>query len=454
MGSLFGSLLSAAGALRAYERALAVTQNNVANAQTPGYAKERLQLVARSFQPEYGLIGGVDAGRRISARDLFAERSVWLRSQSYGRSSQTASSLARIEPVLTVSAGAGIPNAINKLFESFSALSVAPNDTAARQAVLDRAAAVATSINYTARELTNARAETAQQAASVVTRINDLAARIHQLDLARRTSGHTDGDAGVDAQLYSLLEELSGLTDFTMMEGADGISIYLGGLTPLVMPSQPFALRTDTSTGSLRILDAQGKDLTDNIQGGTLSALVAVHNTNIPSYLNDLNRLAVALADSVNTTLANGLDQNGAPPAQDLFAYGSAADAALTLTVNPLTPAEIAGASTTAPGSNGNALALAALGTSPQATLDNLTFTGFYGEIAAQLGRDLSGARESETTEELLLTQAQLMRASISGVSLDEEAARIIEFQAAYEAAAQMVTVLNEMTDTIINMVR
>jgi flagellar hook-associated protein 1 FlgK len=158
------------------------------------------------------------------------------------------------------------------------------------------------------------------------------------------------------------------------------------------------------------------------------------------------------LADRVNEVLRNGVDQNGLPPVTDLFTYDPLVGAAATLRVTAIRPEELAGALPSAPGGNGNALILAALGTSRE--IDDSTFTQFYGLIAGRLGRDLANARKEERTQDVLLGQAKALRADESAVSLDEEAVHLIAFQRAYQATAQLVRVLDEITQTTIGLLR
>src|SRR5215471_7549764 len=102
MGSLFSSLVSTAGAIRAYDRSLDVIQNNVSNASTPGYAAARLNLIAEPFDPNAGIGGGVTTGTLQSSRDVFVEQSVWAQQNSVGQFTQQSQSLAPLEQVLGV----------------------------------------------------------------------------------------------------------------------------------------------------------------------------------------------------------------------------------------------------------------------------------------------------------------------------------------------------------------
>jgi flagellar hook-associated protein 1 FlgK len=453
MGGLFASLHTAADALGVYERALTVSQNNIANANTPGYAKQRLQFQAKSFDPAGGLSGGVTAGPVVTSRDPILESSVRQHSSGYGRASQNAATLQQLESILSVTDGAAVPSALSQLFQSFSALSVTPNDTSARQSVLDAAGGFASAMNSTAAQLSKAANDTWQQAGAQVSQINDLASRIQSLNSTRRQAGTSGEDAGVDAQMNSLLEELSQIADVSVLNQEDGtVSVYLGGLTPLVMGDTAYTVgASQQAGGAVRVLDSRGHDITGHVKGGSLAGLLDAVNTQIPSYLDGLHRLAAGVADQVNTTLASGVDQNGQIPAQNLFSYNSAGDAAATLSVNALTPDQLAAATVDAPGGNGNALALADLGSTAQ--MDGVTFGAFYGNVAGGLGRDVATSQENSDTQQFLLDQSKSLREQTSGVSNDEEATRIMEMQRAYQATAQMITVLNSLTETVLGMI-
>src|SRR5947199_9524816 len=129
--------------------------------------------------------------------------------------------------------------------------------------------------------------------------------------------------------------------------------------------------------------------------------------------------------------------------------YSPTPNIAATLAAAPLTTTELAAALPSAPGGNGNALALAGLETAP--TINGLTFAGFYGKLAAGIGRDVSDAVDNRTVQKQLLAQARALRSESSGVSLDEEAIRLVEYQRAYQATAKLVAALDELTRTTIN---
>ncbi len=176
-------------------------------------------------------------------------------------------------------------------------------------------------------------------------------------------------------------------------------------------------------------------------------------NNKLPSYVASLNTLAQGIADQVNTALNNGVDESGAAPSEDLFTYNPSQGVAATIAVNSaLMPDQIAAALPGAPGGNDNAVAIAAMGSA--ATLNGMTFAENYGQLGSQVGADISNAQSGQDTETQVLTQAQTIRSQISGVSLDTEAQRLMQFQSDYQATAKMITVLDELTAAVINMIQ
>jgi flagellar hook-associated protein 1 FlgK len=115
-------------------------------------------------------------------------------------------------------------------------------------------------------------------------------------------------------------------------------------------------------------------------------------------------------------------------------------------------PDKLAAATEDAAGGNGNATRLAALAN--QAVLDGATFSQFYGTLAAKVGREKASSDRNQQLHQQLLSQAQGVREQTSAVSLDEEATRLMQFQRAYQASAQLLTVLSQLTGTIINMLQ
>jgi len=479
MPGLFSALNSSAGALDAFQRVLDAIQNNVINASTPGYARQRVTLKALPFDPNTGLPGGVSAGELQSARDEFAEQNVRQQFSAQGTLEQRAQSLSNIELNFNVSSDSGIPGALNKLFQSFSSWSVTPNDGAARQVVIDSAQQVAQSFQQAASNLAKSASDTGQQIQQTLAQINSLTAQLRE-DNAQRLQGHTS-DAGLDAQIHSTLEQLSEIADITATTQSDGsVTVLLGGQTPLVIGAHQYDIAVSFSTAAnapatvaggappARIIDAQGNDVTAKISQGKLAAQLDVYNNILPSLggnayqQGDLNLLAKSVADRVNQILTSGRIADGPPPIPGvpLFAYnaGSPTNVARTFTLNGATTADQLAAIDPGPPevSNGIALQLATLASPQNATdkINGFSYAQFYGNMAAGLGHESQDAQSQLSVQQQTLAQARNLRSQSSGVSLDEEAAQLVEFQRAYDANSKIVSVLDEMTLATINMLR
>jgi len=445
------SILNSSNALKVYDQEFATIQNNIANANTPGYAEQNVTLAADSFNPSAGLDGGVTAGPLASSRSQYLEQSVRTQTTLLGAAQQQVSDLTPLQSLFDLSSATGISGSLDSFFNSFSALSVNPNDPVARQNVITQAQAVATSFNQAATGVNTASANVEQESGNAVTTINQISADLANINKQFAASPGASTDAGLDAKLNSDLENLSQVANFTVLNNNGQVNVYLGGQTPIVMGNQSFTVAADFSTPQTIIRDSQGNDITSQITGGQLGAEIQENNVTLPGYLGSLNTLAHTFADTVNTTLSQGVDQSGNPPANNLFSYNTTADAASTLSVTPgFTASGIAAALPSAPGGNGNALAVGQLATAQ--TVNGFTFTQAFGNLGQQVGTDISSATNGQTEQQNLVQQAQAQRALVSGVNLDAEAAKLLQFQQAFTAVSKVVTTLNSLSDALFAM--
>jgi flagellar hook-associated protein 1 FlgK len=452
MASLFVTLRNSAASMRVFERGITVVQSNVTNVNTPGYARQRQILVADASDLEGGLAGSVASGGTLSSRSAFAEQSVRRSLHSLGYAAELSSQLSRLEPVFDVAEGSGVAASMQQLFDAFSALSVAPNDSAARQLVLQSARNLAGSFQHMSYGISSGLAEAGYSFTNETERINQTLAQIKEINHRFKMDARAQSDPGLDAQLNTLLESLAESMDFTVLRSEDGsVNISAGGQAPVLIGEHLYPLTADLSGGQARLLDHEGNDILPKISSGRIAAQAELYNKTIPSYAADLDLLASTLADAVNSQLAQGVDLSGAAPATGLFTYDAALGAARTIQVTSMAADQIAAASVGAPGGSGNAEKLAAL--AGQNLIDGGTFIAYYGSLTAKAGRDLVNATSNAAIQSSLSTQVRQIRDDMSRVNLDEEAIALLEFQRAYEAAAKMVATLDEMTETVLNMI-
>ena len=445
------TLLNSANAMKVYDQEFATIQNNIGNQNTPGYAAQNVTLVADSFNPSAQLWGGLSTGPIASTRSEYMEQAVRAQTTLLGTAEQQTADLSPLQTMFDLSSTSGVSGSLNSFFNSFSALSVNPNDSVARQNVITQAQALASSFNQAAGGLHTASTNIETDTGNSVSTISRIAADLAAINAHYAVTPGGASDAGVDAQVHTDLENLSEVANFTVLNTNGQINVYLGGQTPLVLGSQTFKVSADFSTPQTVIHDSQGNDVTRLITGGQLGAQIQENNVTLPGYLSSLNTLAQTFADTVNNALAQGVDKNGNAPATNLFTYNTGADAAYTLAVTPgMTADQIAAALPSGPGGNANALAVAALATA--STVNGFTFTQAFGNVGQQLGADIATAKQNQSEQQNLVTQAQVQRAAISGVSLNAEAAKLLQFQQSYQAVAKLVSTLNTITQATLNM--
>ena len=439
MSTLFSTLNLAGGALSALQNALDVSQNNVANASTPGYAKQTATLDALSFQLQAGLTGGVRAGAPRSSRNPLAEAAVQQQNSLLGSATQLQTSLESIQGVFDVSGTSGVSNSLTQLYSAFSSWSTEPGNAAYQNGILTAASQLATSFRQASQQVSAAQTSTSSALRSTVDQINHDAATISNLNGQIAQSGGVD--AGVDAQLNSTLEDLSKLTNIQVVHQSDGTAtVLLGGQTPLVSGTS-----TDLVTAKLgspaSIVDSEGTNITSQISSGQLQGLLSFANQTAPAVTSGLDSLAKSFADTVNGVLGSA---GGAP----LFTYGTGSNTAATIAVNPsLTPSQLVAADPGPPAvANGIALKLSNIDSTGN-------FTQSFAALASNVGTQLSTAQANVQVQTNLVSQADALRQQVSGVSLDQEAIQILQLQSSYQAASKVVTVVDELTASLMSMI-
>ncbi|MCX6619801.1 MAG: flagellar hook-associated protein FlgK [Acidobacteria bacterium] len=437
MANLFSALASAGSALSVLQQAMSTSSNNVTNASVAGYAAQRIILESRNFDLPGGQTGGISAGAVESSRDRYAELSVQYEAAGGGYADARASALRSIEN---------------------------PNGSVQRAAVMNSAQKTAEAFRSTAAGVRQQQVSADQQIQATVQKINSLAATIRDYNIQKRR--HPQADAGLDARLHQALEDISGVAEVTPLFEADGtVTVLAGGQIPLVMGDQAFPLTAETSASGLKVIrGSDGTDITKLLTGGKLGGLLEVRNGTLARLLGggettgELDRLAAAFADRVNGLLQGGLTSADAGAAGvALFTYDQRG-AAASLAVNPeITAAKLAAASAGPPvRANGVAQALAAMadGAAAEDTIDGESFLDFYSALASGVGMAAASATDASDRQKQVLAHARELRSAVSGVSLDQEAMKMLEFQRAYQASAKMIMVVDELTQTILGMIR
>lgn len=452
MGSLFAGLSIASNALDTFQRGINVTSNNVTNASTAGYARQQAVLTARSFDPGTTVGGGVAYAGTVDSRDQYAERSVRQNVSQQGEATQRAKDYSRLEQIVPIDGKSGISPALDGFFAAFSSLTTTPNDATARQLALDQAQQVAKSFHQAAEALDQAKLGTQQDLTEQVNQVNTIASRIASINRQYEQNADATTDPGLNAQMSQSLEQLSQYADVTVLKQDNGTVMVYGGQSLLVSGDQSMPLKWAPGPGQRVLEDSQGNDMSGSLRSGSLSELLDQANNIQPAMESNLNQLAQSFAAAVNGTLQTGVDQSNSTPTKDLFSYDAVAGAAKTIAVTTIQPSELALADPAAPG--GIAVAVKVVNLQNAGLAGGATLTQFYGNLAAQVGQSLANAKNDQTTAESLTSQAQTLRSDLQGVSLDQEAINLLQYQRSYDATSQYVKIINQLTQDVINLLQ
>ena len=454
MSGLLGSLSIALSALSVSQQEMATTSNNVANANTPGYSREVSDTAAS--QPitdgSISLGTGVVLDKIESLRDSILLIEI---GQSTQQNSALNASLTQLQQIQTqfASSTSGIGTDISNFFESLQQLAPDPTNLNLRQSVLDAANALATDFNNAANTLQTQSSNIDQTVVGTVTQVNSLISQIASIDQQiSDVQGATDGNGSgtlIDTR-NNLIQQLSALIDVQVIPTGQGITLATSNGTTLVSGTTSVALTTELD-GGVHDIFAGAQNITSSLTGGSLAGLIQVRDQDIPSIGSSLDQLAAGLANGLNAANAQGFDLNGAaggniftpPPA-------SGVGAAATLAVSMTDPSLIAASSDGTSGSNGNLAVLSAVGTTDLS--GGQTPIGTYASLVSQVGSETATTSADADSSSLILQQLQDQNGSVSGVSLNEEAANLIQYQTAYQSAAKVISTINLLLLDAVNL--
>lgn len=453
MGGLNTSLLIGIQALNATKAALNATSNNIANANTPGYTRE----VPQFSENAESLTGGEVVGGGVTLDGIQSVRDELLNLQIQQQTSQQSSAdtqSASLQQIQTnfASTGNDIASELTAFSKSLTQLSANPGNSAVQQGVLSSGQNLAQAFNSTANALTSAQSDANTQVTQTVSQINTLTQQIAQLNgqLSQLTQSGQDGGT-VQDQRDQLVQQLSTLTGISVSQSSNGETITTANGSPLVMGSQSFMLQTTTGNdGMQHVLDSAGNDITASIQGGQLGGAIQIRDQVIPGFLNQLNTLASQFATAFNAAQAKGFDSNGNAGSNFFSVSTGTAGAAASLRVAVTNPSQIAISSDGSAGSNGNVANLSAALTN--ALPSGQSISSGYASLVFQVGNAASNAGSQSTALGQNLLQLTNQRGSISGVSIDEETTNLIRFQTAYEAAARIVSTIQQLNTVTLDM--
>ncbi|WP_239615866.1 flagellar hook-associated protein FlgK [Cohnella mopanensis] len=502
MRSTFHSIETAKRSLFTEQALINTTGHNIANANTPGYSRQRVNLVAsrpieapgmmRSNIP--GQLGtGVEFTSITRIREQFLDDQFRNANRSLGDAKIQADTLSKLETIFNEPSDSGIRTVMDNFWKSWTDLAKDPESITGRKIVRENALALVDAFNETSKHLTDLENDLTTNIDVKADEINSITDSIANLNFEiRRLEAYGDNPNDLRDQRDYLVDQLSNIVNVTVTNTPEGYAINTGGINLVegnaATPVNGLALVTEFGTGGL--------------MGGEVAGLITSRDKYVADYKEQLDAMANTLVNGdiditipagstyLGTKLANdlpvtvqginGLHKLGylfnSPPALPILAGDFFTSSGGPITAESLRlsadiasdPMQIAtsmrvenidGSDETVKGNNTLANFMAGLkGTSIKFTLTSTgngiaegTIDAFYASMLGQLGVQSQAATRLATNQQDIVTQVDSRRQSTSGVSLDEEMSDLIKYQHAYSAAARFMTTVDETLDKIIN---
>lgn len=474
----------ARSALIAHQTSLQVVSHNIANAETPGFTRQRPLLQANDpVRMPYGTIGtGVQFEGVERMRDQHLDETFRSASSLLGESSTRQTVLSQIEDIFGEPADAGMATSLDQFWSAFSDLATSPESLSAKSVVQQRGRQLGQMLNNYDRSLTTMRVQSESRLNSMVDDINLMATQVAELN-GRITSAETTGQVASDLrdQRDLLLDDLSRkagtraviqndgsvsvmLVNSTLVNGTTVRALRLEPDPPVPMPTVtpsdiPVKLRLGNSVDRLAPLEGELRGLTDAV------------NKDIPGLRSRLDALATSLVSTVNATHSSGFVFSGTTipgtAAGNFFDPGTLDNPVRAGTIRLhadvlADPGNItASADANAPLDNTIARNLAALRNSTTAisytgvngATETAGFNDFFRTTVTRLGLDLRTVTDDTTVRTSLVDSANARRQAISGVNTDEELVQLMRVQQSYVAATKLIKTADEMLQTLLSLV-
>lgn len=479
MTSTFHGLELGKRALFAQQAALSTTGHNIANANTTGYTRQRAEMQATNALPAPGISNdtspaqlgtGVEVTEIARLRESYLDVQYRDESKNSGYWTAVSDTYSKIEELLNEPSDNGLANTMDTFWQGWEELSKNPDSAAARAVVRQNGVAVAESFNQISSSLDQMQTDLKNVIETKVSEVNSLAKQISSLnDQISRLVANDYQPNDLYDQRDVLLDQLSKIVPIKTVQNTNGmvdVSVGSGGVLVTGHTANSLSIGYDSSSGLVdpaQITIGGSKVTMDSGElMGNIDSYGIEGDTDsiIPNLRAKLDDLVNTFSAKINEIHNSGLNldniKNGTTDTVDFFQGSSMKDIAvndaimnnldLIAAANP----ESSGSSST--GNGGNALDIANI------KFLDLQFSGstssaddFYQNIIAQVGVNSQQATRLKDNSDVIIQQVDNRRQSISGVSIDEETANMIKFQQAYNAAARVVSVMDECLDKIIN---
>ncbi|MEK2689860.1 flagellar hook-associated protein FlgK [Bdellovibrio sp. GT3] len=449
------------------QTALQTVGHNIANKSTEGFSRQRVELLSNVPIGEGGLqIGmGARAGVVTRVNNPWLEKQIQKEGMSMGYEDSRADALSRVEQVYNEQNNKGLNQYVTDFFNGFRELSNNPESLASRTMVREASVGMVKDFARVTSQLRGVQEDLDAQIKTTVGEINEITKEIADLNEKIQTVEVSKIPANDERDRRDLLlKKLGDKIDITWAEGKDGMVSVTSGRTAILVSgtssSELRARQTDTRDRMEVFYHGTGTpaNVTEQISGGRIGGALNVRDQVIEELIGHVDQLAYTLTTEVNKAHIEGFDRHGKNGVlffeQPNGVKGAATNMALNKTIFNDVSKIAAASRPDAAGDNTIANVISALQYKQVMDGDTATMDDYYNTQVGQVGAMVQRAIKSQESQKNVMSQLTNIRESISGVSLDEETTKMIEFQKTYDASARLIKTADEMFDTVLNLKR
>ncbi len=448
--SLLAALSIASQSLLSNRIAIDTTNRNITNVYTDGYSRE---------EPVFADLPG--SGVTVETIRRIFDQAYFKRYLSENQNNKALSSeediLQQVESIFNDEQGTGLSEALTQFFNVMNDIAVQPDDIAARSELLSAANSLIGRIRDSYSTLEEIKSTTVSKIRDQIAVLNDYLKKI--ADINKNVKMFQDNPDKLNQYLDErdrTLQEISSMIDLKVVFNENGtVNLYTAKGFALVLDETAKELEFSTN-GTDPVIKVSSTDITSEFQNGSIGGLLkGVQFVN--ETMDKLNTFTTTFADKINQQHELGYDLYG-NTGIDLFTTdnGSSTIDASNIVLAFDDPKMIAAASDPnyLNADNENIKALIALKDVQWTELGDKSFSEYYlTDIISHIGSSLEHIKNLRENSDFLLQSIEDKMKEISAVNMDEEMINLTRYQRAYQAAAQIVTVTDELMQTILNMV-
>ncbi|MEQ1568378.1 MAG: flagellar hook-associated protein FlgK [Myxococcota bacterium] len=451
--SLFDTLGAGLSGLSVASAGLQTTTHNVTNASTHGFTRRAVQIGTRDpvFRRGVWLGQGAQVGQITRASDAFALGRLLTTTGHASSAAAEHSALVAFEGLFEPSSGVSLRQSVDEIFDALQGATADPSDQGFRLDVLSSLETFTSTVNRIGSTLEQGISERSTTVEGSIVEVNAMLAEVASLNFQVQSAGGALAAGDLADRRDELIGALADTVGATVFYERDGTAtVRLGGHAAVSGGSaRTVGLSADGGTLTLSVDDGV-VDLNGEIGGRLGGELVG--RSRLESWLSDLDQLVTDLAGALNAQNTAGFTPTGAAGGA-LFTLPAAGSVSAGLKLdpgvqdNPFALAFAANATGEA-GDGGNLTAFIALESAPLVG-GAQTVGAFATRLTGRVGSETAlAASAAESTESSRLDAEELF-SSLTGVNLDEEAVRLVQYQAAYQAAAKVIQVTDETLDAL-----